>query len=132
MKERVYMSKQVIATAKAPAAVGPYSQGIIAGGLVFTAMQIPLVPGSGELASGGIEAQTRQVLDNVQAVLEAAGSSLARAAKVTVYLADLTDFGAVNELYATYFPDAPPARAVVEVAGIPKGALIAMEAVALG
>ena len=126
------MSKQVIATAKAPAAVGPYSQGIIAGGLVFTAMQIPLVPGSGELASGGIEAQTRQVLDNVQAVLEAAGSSLARAAKVTVYLADLTDFGAVNELYATYFPDAPPARAVVEVAGIPKGALIAMEAVALG
>jgi 2-iminobutanoate/2-iminopropanoate deaminase len=132
MKERVYMSKQVIATARAPAAVGPYSQGIIAGGLVFTAMQIPLVPGSGELASGGIEAQTRQVLDNVQAVLEAAGSSLARAAKVTVYLADLTDFGAVNELYATYFPDAPPARAVVEVAGIPKGALIAMEAVALG
>ena len=126
------MSKQVIATARAPAAVGPYSQGIIAGGLVFTAMQIPLVPGSGELASGGIEAQTRQVLDNVQAVLEAAGSSLARAAKVTVYLADLTDFGAVNELYATYFPDAPPARAVVEVAGIPKGALIAMEAVALG
>lgn len=126
------MSKQVIATAKAPAAVGPYSQGIVAGGLVFTAMQIPLVPGSGELASGGIEAQTRQVLDNVQAVLEAAGSSLARAAKVTVYLADLTDFGAVNEIYATYFPDAPPARAVVEVAGIPKGALIAMEAVALG
>jgi 2-iminobutanoate/2-iminopropanoate deaminase len=126
------MSKQVIATAKAPAAVGPYSQGIVAGGLVFTAMQIPLVPGSGELASGGIEAQTRQVLDNVQAVLEAAGSSLARAAKVTVYLADLADFGAVNEIYATYFPDAPPARAVVEVAGIPKGALIAMEAVALG
>jgi 2-iminobutanoate/2-iminopropanoate deaminase len=125
------MAKQVISTSKAPAALGPYSQGIVAGGFVFTAMQIPLVPGSGELASGGIQAQTRQVLDNIQAVLEAAGSSLAQAAKVTVYLADLGDFGTVNEIYATYFSDVPPARAVVAAAGIPKGALIAMEVVAL-
>lgn len=125
------MSKQVIATARAPAAVGPYSQGIVAGGLVFTAMQIPLVPGTGDLVSGEIEGQTRQVLDNLQAVLEGAGSSLSQAVKVTVYLASLADFGTVNAIYATYFPDAPPARAVVEVAGIPKGALIAAEAVAL-
>jgi 2-iminobutanoate/2-iminopropanoate deaminase len=125
------MSKEVVSTPDAPAAVGPYSQGMVGGGLVFTAMQIPLVPGSGELAPGGIEAQTRQVLANVQAVIEAAGSSLARAVKVTVYLTDLGDFGTVNAIYAEFFPEPAPARAVVGVAGIPRGARIAVEAVAL-
>jgi 2-iminobutanoate/2-iminopropanoate deaminase len=123
--------RRTISTPSAPAALGPYSQGVVAGGFVFTAMQIPLDPTTGALVPGDVQAQTRQVLQNLAAILEAAGSSLARAVKVTLYLQDLGDFAAVNEAYAAFFPEEPPARAVVQVAALPRGALVAAEAIAL-
>jgi 2-iminobutanoate/2-iminopropanoate deaminase len=123
--------RRTISTPSAPAALGPYSQGVVAGGFVFTAMQIPLDPATGTLVPGDVQAQTRQVLQNLAAILEAAGSSLARAVKVTLYLQDLGHFAAVNEAYAAFFPEEPPARAVVQVAALPRGALVAAEAIAL-
>lgn len=123
--------RRTVSTAGAPAALGPYSQGVVAGGFVFTAMQIPLDPSTGDLVAGDVQAQTRQVLKNLAAILEAAGSSLGRTVKVTLYLKDLRDFAAVNEAYAPFFPEEPPARAVVEVAALPRGALVAAEAIAL-
>ena len=125
------MPKQVISTNNAPAAVGAYSQGIIAAGFVFTAGQVPLVPGTSDLREGGIEAQTRQVLDNISGVLEAAGSSMAQVVKTTVFLADINDFAAFNAVYGGYFPDDPPARTTVQAGALPIGALIEIEAVAL-
>jgi len=126
------MSRTVIHTERAPAAVGPYSQGIVAGGFVFTAMQIPLDPQSGAIvAPGDAAGQARQVLRNIQAILEAAGSSLAQVVKVTVYLQDIADFGAVNGVYAEFFGQDPPARGALAAAALPKGALVAMEAVAI-
>ena len=125
------MSKQVISTEGAPAAVGAYSQGIIAGGFIFTAGQVPLIPGTSDLREGGIEAQTRQVLDNIAGVLRAAGSDMARVVKTTVFLADINDFAAFNAVYGEYFGDAPPARTTVQAGGLPLGALIEIEAVAL-
>lgn len=127
------MAKSVIQTDNAPAAVGPYSQGIIANGFVFTAGQVPLDPATGKLVEGGIQAQARQSLANVQAVLEAGGSSLADVVKVTVYLADINDFGAVNAIYKEVFDAAgapPPARSAFEVANLPLGAMVEIEAVA--
>jgi 2-iminobutanoate/2-iminopropanoate deaminase len=121
--------KRTVSTPNAPAAVGPYSQAVVAGGFVFTAMQLPLDPATGQLVPGGVEAQARQVLRNVQAVLEAAGSSLSEVVKVTVYLADLADFAAVNAIYGVFFPVEPPARAALAVAALPREARIAMEAV---
>ncbi|MBC7222896.1 MAG: RidA family protein [Anaerolineae bacterium] len=123
--------RRIVSTPRAPAALGPYSQGVVAGGFVFTAMQIPLDPETGVLAPDDVQSQTRQVLQNVGAILEAAGSSLDRTVKVTLYLRDLADFAAVNEVYATFFPGEPPARAVVEVSHLPRGARIAAEAIAL-
>lgn len=123
--------RRTVCTSGAPAALGPYSQGVVAGGFVFTAMQIPLDPSTGDLVAGDVQAQTRQVLKNLAAILEAAGSSLGRTVKVTLYLKDLRDFAAVNEAYAPFFPKEPPARAVVEVAALPRGALVAAEAIAL-
>lgn len=123
--------RQMVSTPRAPAALGPYSQGVVAGGFVFTAMQIPLDPTTGALVAGGVQAQTRQVLQNLAAILEAAGTSLSRAVKVTLYLKDLGDFAAVNEAYAAFFPKEPPARAVVQVAALPRDALVAAEAIAL-
>ena len=125
------MPKQVISTNNAPAAVGAYSQGIIAAGFVFTAGQVPLVPGTSDLREGGIEAQTRQVLDNISGVLEAAGSSMAQVVKTTVFLADINDFAAFNAVYGEYFGDDPPARTTVQAGALPIGALIEIEAVAL-
>lgn len=125
------MTRKRIQTDNAPAAVGPYSQAIVANGLVFTAGQVPLVPETGKLIEGDIQAQTRQALDNVKAVLEAAGSSLAQVVKVTVYLDDINDFAAMNEVYATYFTGEPPARSAFEVARLPLGAQIEIEAVAI-
>jgi len=125
------MPKQVVATDQAPAAVGAYSQGIIANGFVFTAGQIPLVPGTSHLRAGGIQAQTRQSLENVRAVLEAAGSSLDNVIKTTVFLADIQDFAAFNAVYAEFFPQAAPARSTVQAGGLPAGALVEIEAVAL-
>ena len=125
------MPKQVISTGNAPAAVGAYSQGIVADGFVFTAGQIPLIPGTSNLRDGGIQAQTRQVMNNIKGVLEAAGSSLENVVKTTVFLADIKDFAAFNAVYSEYFPQDPPARTTVQAGGLPIGALIEVEAVAL-
>ncbi len=125
------MPKQVISTDKAPDAVGAYSQGIIANGLVFTAGQIPLIPGASNLRQGGIQAQTRQSLNNVKGVLEAAGSSLSQVVKTTVFLADINDFAEFNAVYGEFFPQDPPARSTVQAGGLPVGALVEIEAIAL-
>ena len=122
--------RSVVVPEKAPKAVGPYSQGIAAGDFVFTSGQLPLNPETNAFPEG-IEAQTKQSLDNVKAVLEAGGSSLAKAVKVTIFVKDLNDFGKVNAIYATYFTENPPARSCVEVARIPRDALIEIEAVGL-
>ena len=125
------MQKQVIATDYAPAAVGAYSQGIIANGFVFTAGQIPLIPGTSSLREGGIAAQTRQVMNNIAALLEAAGSGMDQVVKTTVFLADIKDFAEFNAVYSEFFPQDPPARTTVQAGGLPIGALIEIEAVAL-
>jgi len=125
------MKREIIATAKAPAAIGPYSQAVRAGDFVFTAGQIPLDPVTGKLVEGNIETQTRQVLANLSAVLQAAGTSLANAVKTTVFLADMGDFKAMNGVYAEFFPAAPPARSTVQVAVLPMGARIEIEVVAI-
>lgn len=122
---------EVVATAAAPAAVGPYSQAVRAGGLVFCAGQIPLDPATGALVEGDVAAQTERVLENLKAVLQAAGSGLERVVKTTVFLQDMADFAAMNEVYARYFPQEPPARAAVQVAALPKGARVEIEAIAL-
>jgi 2-iminobutanoate/2-iminopropanoate deaminase len=121
---------KVIQTVLAPQAVGPYSQAIRTEGLVFVSGQIPLDPGSGELIEGDIAAQTRQCLRNIQAILEVANSSLAQIVKTTVFLADINDFAAMNAAYAEFFPNDPPARSAFQVAALPKGARIEIEAIA--
>ena len=124
--------KKAIATQAAPAAIGPYSQGIEAAGLVFTSGQIPLDPATGAFPEGGIQAQARQSLRNVAAVLAAAGSGMDKVIKTTVFLQDMNDFAAMNEVYAEFFGEgAFPARSAVAVASLPKGALVEIEAVAL-
>ena len=123
--------RTVIDSAGAPAAIGPYSQAIRAGGLVYVSGQIPIDPGTGQVVAGGIGAQTARALDSLRAILEASGSGLERVVKTTVYLTDLGAFSEVNEIYARYFPDAPPARATVQVAALPRGVGIEIEAVAL-
>ena len=124
-------AREVIATGNAPAAVGPYSQGIRAGHFIFTAGQLGMDPTTGKLVAGGVEAQARQALTNLQAVLEAAGTSLDRAVKVTVFLQDIEDFKAVNGVYAQFFTQDPPARSAVQVAALPLGGLVEIEAIAL-
>ena len=123
--------KKIISTSEAPAAVGPYSQAIRAGSTVYCAGQIPLDPKSGQIVSGGIDAQTRRVLDNVGAVLRAEGLAFDDVVKTTIFLMDLADFQMVNEIYASYFKQQPPARSTVQVAGLPKGARIEIEVVAV-
>ncbi len=125
------IERTIIATEEAPGAVGPYSQGITADGFVFTAGQIPINPASGKVEATTIEDQTRQVLTNVDAVLRAAGSSLDRVVKMTVFMTDLADFQAMNGVYAKFFPSNPPARSAVQVGARPLGVQIEMEAVAL-
>lgn len=124
------MNKQCIHTDKAPAAVGPYSQAVVSGDLVFLSGQIPLDPATGSLVTGGIEMQTRQVIDNIRAVLSAAGCRPEDVCKTTVFLTDLGTFSAVNAIYADLFPKDPPARSTIEVAGLPLGAAIEIELVA--
>jgi 2-iminobutanoate/2-iminopropanoate deaminase len=124
------VSKQVISTAQAPAAIGPYSQAIRSGNLIFVSGQIPLDPATGQLVEGGAAVQTERVLRNLAAILEAAGSSLAQVLKTTVYLKDLGDFGKMNEVYARFFGDRPPARATVEVARLPRDVSVEIELVA--
>ncbi|HEY7781006.1 MAG TPA: RidA family protein [Ktedonobacterales bacterium] len=125
------MSRDQIATTAAPAAIGPYSQGIAAGNFVFASGQIALDPATGQLIDGDVRAQTQRVFANLRAVLEAAGTSLDQVVKSTVFLAHLSDFAAMNEVYATYFTGTPPARSTVPVAELPRGALIEIEVIAL-
>lgn len=123
--------KKIVSTEKAPKAIGPYSQAIRTENLVFTAGQIGLNPATMNIVEGGIEAQTRQVLTNLKHVLEAADSGLKFVVKTTVFLQSMDDFAAMNAVYAEFFPENPPARSTVAVAGLPKGALVEIECVAL-
>ena len=123
--------RERIQTDNAPAAIGPYSQAIKAGGFVFVSGQIPIDPRTGQFVEGGIAEQTRQVLTNVKAVLEGAGSGLDRVVKTTVFLADMKEFGGMNEVYSTFFSEPPPARATVAAAGLPRDARVEIEVVAL-
>jgi 2-iminobutanoate/2-iminopropanoate deaminase len=126
------MSRTVVTTPEAPVASGPYSQAIVANGFVFVAGQIPLDPASGQLVEGDVQAQTQRVLLNVQAILTAAGSSMEKVVKTTVFLQNVGDFAAMNQVYATFFPNVPPARSTIEVAKLPRtGALVEIEAIAI-
>lgn len=122
--------KKVVASAGAPAAIGPYSQAVVSGGLAFLSGQIPLDPATGQMVEGGIAVQTARVLENIRAVLEACGSSFDQVLKTTVYLQDLREFAAMNEVYARYFPTAPPARSTVEAARLPRDARIEIDLIA--
>ncbi|MFL5732692.1 MAG: RidA family protein [Chloroflexia bacterium] len=125
-------SKERIRTDHAPAAIGAYSQGIRAAGFVYTAGQLGLDPSTGTLVEGGVTEQTRQVLDNMRSILEAAGTSLDNVVKTTVFLSDMSNFGAMNEVYKQYFGgDSPPARSTVQVAALPLGAMVEIDCVAL-
>jgi 2-iminobutanoate/2-iminopropanoate deaminase len=124
------MQKKIIETLAAPKAIGPYSQAIQAGGFVFVSGQIPLDPATGDLVSGSVDEETARVLDNIRAILEAAGLGMGDVVKTTVYLADLGDFARVNEVYSRYFESEPPARATVQVAALPRGARVEIEAIA--
>jgi 2-iminobutanoate/2-iminopropanoate deaminase len=119
-----------VSTPDAPGAIGPYSQAIIAGGFLFASGQIPLDPTTGTITEGGITAQTHQVLQNLGAVLKAAGLSYDRVVKTTVYLSDMANFPAVNEIYATYFPSPAPARATIQAAALPRNVLVEIDLIA--
>ena len=123
--------KKIIATTNAPAAIGPYSQAIDCGSFLVTSGQVPFDPKTGEFVPGGIQEQTRQVLTNVKAILEAAGLTMDNVVKTTVFLADINDFAAVNAIYAEYFRDEPPARSCVQAGALPKDGLFEIEAVAV-
>jgi 2-iminobutanoate/2-iminopropanoate deaminase len=124
--------KDAIATKDAPGAIGPYSQAVRAGGLVFLSGQIPLDPATGKLVEGDVAAQTRRVMENLRAVLGAANRSFADVVRTTIYLADLGHFATVNEVYGSYFEAPFPARATVQVAALPRGALVEIDAIAVG
>ena len=123
--------KEAIATEKCPKAIGPYSQAIKANGFIFTAGQVAFDPATGQLLQGGVAEQTARVLENLKAVVEAAGSSLDRAVKTTVYLKDMGDFAAMNEVYARYFVKDPPARSTVEAARLPRDVRVEIDLIAL-
>ena len=123
--------KQVINTNQAPGAIGPYSQAIKANGFLFVSGQLPVVPATGQFAEGGVSGQTRQSLENVKAILAAAGCTLDDVVKTTVFIKDMNDFGAVNTAYAEYFKQDCPARACIEVARLPKDALVEIEVIAV-
>lgn len=125
------MPKEIVSTTQAPAAIGPYSQAIKAGGLVFASGQIPLDPATGEVIAGDIKAQTNQAIKNLGAVLEAAGSSLDKVVKTTLFIKDMNEFAQINEVYAGYFRENPPARSTVEAARLPKDVRFEIEAIAL-
>jgi 2-iminobutanoate/2-iminopropanoate deaminase len=124
------VSKNVISTSKAPAALGPYSQAIRWGDLIFVSGQIPIDPATSQVVGDDVAAQTERVLKNLAAILEAAGASLGQVLKTTVYLRDLNDFGKMNEVYARFFSEQPPARATVQVARLPRDVSVEIEAVA--
>lgn len=122
---------EVVSTDKAPGAIGPYSQAIKAGGMVFCSGQIPIDPATGEFVSDDIAEQTVQVFKNLEAVLEAAGSGFDKVVKTSVFLADMNDFSAMNEVYGQYFTDNKPARATVQAAGLPRGAKVEIDCIAV-
>ncbi|MCG0276529.1 MAG: RidA family protein [Thermosediminibacteraceae bacterium] len=122
--------KKVIKTDMAPKAIGPYSQAVMVGDFLFASGQIAINPATGEIVEGGIEAQTRQVMENVKNILQAAGMDFSNVVKTTVFITNMDDFAKVNEIYATYFGENPPARSCVEVSKLPKGALIEVEVIA--
>ncbi|HEX8722990.1 MAG TPA: RidA family protein [Pyrinomonadaceae bacterium] len=123
--------RRIVKTEGAPGAIGPYSQAVVAGGFVFTSGQIPIDPATGQFVEGGVREQTAQVLSNLSEVLEAAGSSLGRVVKTTVFLADMNDFAAMNEVYGTFFAEEPPARSTVQAARLPRDARVEIDVVAL-
>jgi len=125
------MKKRIVTSDNAPAALGPYSVAVKAGSFVYTAGQLGLDPDTGDFAEGGIEAQTKQALENLKAVLEAAGSKLSKVVKTTVFLLDMNDFGAMNGVYGEYFTKKFPARSAVQVARLPKDGLVEIEAIAI-
>src|SRR5262244_2036140 len=125
------MNKQSISTSQAPRAIGPYSQAIRAGNLLFCSGQIPIDPATGEFVSGGVAEQTEQVMRNLSALLSAGKSSLKQVVKTTVFLADMDDFTAMNEVYGRYFGENPPARATVQAARLPRDAKVEIEAIAI-
>lgn len=125
------MDRHIIHTDNAPAAVGPYSQAVRTGSMLYTAGQVAIVPGTGKLIDGDVTAQTEQVLRNLTAVLAAAGTELGHIVKTTVFLQDMADFAAMNAVYAAFFGPNPPARSTVAVAGLPLGARVEIEAVAI-
>lgn len=125
------MQRERITTSEAPAAIGPYSQAIVSGELIFASGQVALDPAKGELVGDDVRAQTRQALQNLSAVLTAAGSSLANIAKTTVFLTSMSDYAAMNEVYGEFFTSDPPARSAVAVAALPRNALVEIEAIAL-
>jgi 2-iminobutanoate/2-iminopropanoate deaminase len=125
------LKRDIISTSKAPVAVGPYSQAVRAGDLVFTAGQIAMVPGTGKLVEGDIAEQTRQVMHNLANILEAAGTGLDRVVKTVIYTTDLADFATINQVYGSFFTSNPPARSTVQVAALPLGARVEIEVVAL-
>lgn len=124
------MEKIIISTKNAPAAIGPYSQAVKVGNFVFVSGQIPIIPASGELVQGNIKHQTRQVLENLKHILEAAGSSLDKVVKTTVFMKDLGDYVEINDVYREYFSNKPPARAAVQAARLPKDVGVEIEAIA--
>ncbi|MGO9862090.1 MAG: RidA family protein [Terriglobales bacterium] len=124
--------REVIATEKAPQAIGPYSQAIRAAGLIFTSGQIAIDPATAQIVSGDVGAQTERVLENLSAILTASGSGLEKVLRCTVFLKNMGDFAAMNEVYGRYFKQAPPARSTVEVARLPKDVLVEIDAIALG
>ena len=124
------MTRKIIKTDKAPQAIGPYSQAVDAGGFVFVSGQIPIDPKTGNVIQGDIKAQAKQVLGNIQAILEASNCGMKDVVKSVLYLKNMSDFGVVNEVYAGYFPSDPPARATVEVSRLPKDVLIEMDVIA--
>lgn len=123
--------KKVICTLEAPAAIGPYSQAIKAGNLIFTSGQIPLDPTTGQIVAGGVAEQTRQVMENLKAVLAAGGATLRDVVKTTLYIKNMSDFSTINEIYGQYFSEEPPARSCVEAARLPRDVLVEIEAIAL-
>jgi 2-iminobutanoate/2-iminopropanoate deaminase len=123
--------RQAVSTSSAPQAIGPYSQAVRAGGLLFVSGQIPLDPATGAMVAGDIGAQTRRVLQNLEAILTAAGASFAQVVRTTVYLADMADFAAMNEVYATFFTQPAPARSTIQAAGLPKNARVEIDVIAV-
>lgn len=125
------MQREIVHTDQAPAAIGPYSQGVRVGNLLFTAGQIGLNPATEQMVADDVAGQTERVLQNLTAILEAAGTSMDQVIKCTVFLMDMADFAAMNEVYGRFFPQNPPARSTVQVAGLPRGARVEIEAIAL-